>query len=126
MERDTLLDRINKIEIDSSDSLSKAKLAAHQQLLQERARLEEIHRVKLSDFRTELAERNEADRAFNARIAQLEMELSSSKLLAKAAEEDRDRIENMFKLLVSEREAAHVSVQHSFFKCYIENFNYET
>jgi len=107
MERDSLLDRINTLEIDSSDALSKAKLAAHQQLLQERTRLEDVQRTKLNELQSELTDRNKADNALNARITQLEMELSSSKLLAKSAEEDRDRIESMFKLLVSEREAAH-------------------
>ena len=109
MERDSLLDRVSAVEIESEEALSKARLAAQQQLVQERNRLDDAHKLKLAEIQAQAAEKiSAAEAASSMRVAQKEVELAAAVAALKAMEEDRGRLEAMFKTLVADRDAFHV------------------
>ena len=104
MERDSLLDRINNLEIESAETSSKAKFSAQQQLLHERNRLEALHKQKVSELQAELAEKSESESAKATQLIDMEKQLAASQVAVKAMEEDL----RLFKSLAAEREAVHV------------------
>lgn len=106
MERDALLDRINTLEIESADALSKAKLTAQQQLLQERNRLETLHKQKASELQAELAEKTASESAKATQLTEMEKQLAAAQVAVKTMEEDI----RVFKSFVAEREAVHVTL----------------
>ena len=66
--------------------------------------MESLHKQKVSELQTELAEKTESESAKAAQLIDMEKQLAASQVAVKTMEEDL----RLFKSFVAEREAVHV------------------
>jgi hypothetical protein len=104
IERQAMLDSMHALEvqiIEHGQARFEARLAA------EREAIDQSYKSAFADVKTEVAQRVEENKALQVRLAQDDSEVNSMRAVVKRAEEERDRLETMFKSILSEREAAH-------------------
>eukprot|EP01034_Spumella_vulgaris_P021576 gene21576-27614_t len=103
-ERHSMLDSMNKLELEIIEH-GQAKFEAR--LSSERDKIDQSYKEAFSEVRAEVAQRVDENKALLAKLGLSDVEVASMRAVAKFAEEERERLEVMFKSILSERDAAH-------------------